>query len=602
MSSKTRKTITTTTISSSGMSAEAEGAGTSSGSSSFLRRGRAPSPARLSRIQEKEELQSLNDRLANYIDRVRQLETENSRLMVQVRSSEETVSREVTNIKSLYESELNDARKLLDEMAKEKARLQIESGKYKAEADEWLTKYNRKERELAAAQKKLLDLEAMVSDLQVKLTDMESQKKKLESQNISLRSDLNALEVQLATARKQLEEETLMRVDLENRLQSLREDMAFKSQVFEQELNESRSRQVITEEVDSGIAPAYEERLADALREMREEHESHIQMVREEVELFYETKLSGLQAQIDRGQNVSVSMRDELKTAKRRVEELLSELSGLRAQNAQFLSRISELEGQLERESREFQMKISIKDEEIKDLRNKLADMTAESAELWSIKVKLDLELAAYRKLLEGEEERLNLSATECSSPRSRTQTQLRGKKRKVTTESSSEEVSSKNEGYASKSQCKSALSIDSVDSDGKFIKLINSGEKDISIGGWQLKHDTGVDETVFKFHSKAVVKPGVTITVWSADSGQTHNPPSDLVMKSQRWFVSDSMRTTLLNNTGEEMASCEMSKSMLHTSSSFRSAAPRDDSIDSSVYQYSRRHLTPQKKGWIFW
>lgn len=138
MSAKTtRKTITTTTISSSG---EAESAGTSTSSPSFLRRSRAPSPARLSRIQEKEELQCLNDRLANYIDRVRQLETENSRLMVQVRSSEETVSREVTSIKSLYESELNDARKLLDEMAKEKARLQIESGKYKAEADEWLTK------------------------------------------------------------------------------------------------------------------------------------------------------------------------------------------------------------------------------------------------------------------------------------------------------------------------------------------------------------------------------------------------------------------------------------------------------------------------------
>ena len=128
-------TTTTTTTDSPGVSGSSSSAGYAS-----PRRSRAPSPARLTRIQEKEELQSLNDRLANYIDRVRYLENENSRLMVQVKSSEETVSREVTNIKSLYESELGDARKLLDEMAKEKARLQIESGKYKAEADEWMNK------------------------------------------------------------------------------------------------------------------------------------------------------------------------------------------------------------------------------------------------------------------------------------------------------------------------------------------------------------------------------------------------------------------------------------------------------------------------------
>lgn len=42
------------------------------------------SPTRLSRLQEKEQLQSLNDRLAAYIDRVRQLELENNRLNIQV--------------------------------------------------------------------------------------------------------------------------------------------------------------------------------------------------------------------------------------------------------------------------------------------------------------------------------------------------------------------------------------------------------------------------------------------------------------------------------------------------------------------------------------
>lgn len=46
-----------------------------------------------------------------------------------------------------------------------------------------LPRYNRKDRELAVAQKKLADLESLVNDLQAKLADAENAKKHLESQN-----------------------------------------------------------------------------------------------------------------------------------------------------------------------------------------------------------------------------------------------------------------------------------------------------------------------------------------------------------------------------------------------------------------------------------
>jgi lamin B len=45
---------------------------------------RPPSPIMSSRAQEKQDLANLNDRLASYIDRVRKLESENSRLTKQV--------------------------------------------------------------------------------------------------------------------------------------------------------------------------------------------------------------------------------------------------------------------------------------------------------------------------------------------------------------------------------------------------------------------------------------------------------------------------------------------------------------------------------------
>ena len=49
-----------------------------------------------------------------------------------------------------------------------------------------------------------------------------------------LKGEFASLEKQLATAKKQLEDETVARVDLENRLQSLKEELAFKDQVHEQ--------------------------------------------------------------------------------------------------------------------------------------------------------------------------------------------------------------------------------------------------------------------------------------------------------------------------------------------------------------------------------
>ncbi|MGL4545986.1 MAG: hypothetical protein ACRCUU_10650, partial [Plesiomonas sp.] len=78
---------------------------TPAGQRSLPRGGASPlSPARISRLQEKQELQQLNDRLAAYIDAVRRLESENGALQLQVHEREETRSRELTGLKALYET------------------------------------------------------------------------------------------------------------------------------------------------------------------------------------------------------------------------------------------------------------------------------------------------------------------------------------------------------------------------------------------------------------------------------------------------------------------------------------------------------------------
>lgn len=94
------------------------------------------SPTRTTRLQEKEELQHLNDRLACYIDRMRNLENENSRLTQELHLAQDTVNRETSNLKAVYEKELAAARKLLDETAKEKAKLEIDSKRWWEENDD----------------------------------------------------------------------------------------------------------------------------------------------------------------------------------------------------------------------------------------------------------------------------------------------------------------------------------------------------------------------------------------------------------------------------------------------------------------------------------
>lgn len=84
------------------------------------------SPTRITRLQEKEDLRHLNDRLANYIERVRLLENEKSSMQLLLEEKSETSVREVGNVRRLYETELADARKTLDATANERARLQIE--------------------------------------------------------------------------------------------------------------------------------------------------------------------------------------------------------------------------------------------------------------------------------------------------------------------------------------------------------------------------------------------------------------------------------------------------------------------------------------------
>ncbi|XP_042833617.1 lamin-B2 isoform X2 [Panthera tigris] len=537
------------------------------------------SPTRLSRLQEKEELRELNDRLAHYIDRVRALELENDRLLLKISEREEVTTREVSGLKTLYESELADARRVLDETARERARLQIELGKVKAELEETNKSSKKREGELTVAQGRVKDLESLFHRSEAELAAALSDKRGLESNVAELRAQLAKAEDGHAVAKKQLEKETLMRVDLENRCQSLQEELDFRKNVFEEEVRETRRRhERRLVEVDSSRQQEYDFKMAQALEELRGQHDEQVRLYKLELEQTYQAKLDSAKLSSDQNDKAASAAREELKEARMRVESLSYQLSGLQKQASAAEDRIRELEETMAGERDKFRKMLDAKEQEMTEMRDVMQQQLAEYQELLDVKLALDMEISAYRKLLEGEEERLKLTpspssritvsrATSSSSGSSvaaagRTG---RGKRKRLEAEESpgSSGIGSGGGGggsgfhLAQQASATGGVGIEEVDLEGRFVQLRNSSDKDQSLGNWRIKRQVlEGEEIAYKFTPKYVLRAGQTVTVWAAGAGVAHSPPSTLVWRSQNsWSTGDSFRTVLVNADGEEVA-----------------------------------------------
>ncbi|XP_066837780.1 keratin, type I cytoskeletal 20 isoform X1 [Anser cygnoides] len=311
---------------------------------------------------EKSTMQNLNDRLASYLERVRSLEKANSLLEKQIK---EWYEKNVTHVRqdhSAYLKTIEDLQNKISAAQLENARLVLQIDNAKLAAEDFRLKF---ESELVLRQSVENDINGL----------------------LRLRDDL-----------------TLTKSDLESQIENVNEELVFLKRNHEEEVDRLQKQVGGSVNVEVDAAPSID--LATTMENMRRQYEEMAEKNRQEAKERFEKQTEEL------NQEVAINM-EQLQEQKREVTERRQIYQSLELELQAQLNMKKALEDTLDETEARYAYQLNQIQEAVARLEAQLrqlrSDMEAQNNEytiLLDIKTRLEMEIATYRRLLEGEDSR----------------------------------------------------------------------------------------------------------------------------------------------------------------------------------------------------